>query len=54
MQCQPQVSTAFEADRTYTVFSVQRGGERMKESTDPYADLEDLLFDEDEGGPSER
>jgi len=36
------------------VFSVQRGGELVKESNDPYADLEDLIFDENDGGPSER
>jgi len=26
----------------------------MRESNDPKADLEDLIFDEDAGGPSER
>jgi len=26
----------------------------MYESDDPNADLEDLIFDEDDGGPSER
>jgi len=26
----------------------------MRESNDPKADLDDLIFDEDAGGPSER
>ena len=34
------------------VFS--KGGFQMRETDDPNADLEDLLFDEDAGGPSER
>ena len=48
------VSTVFEKHRAYTVFSVLKGGEQMKECNDPYADLEDLIFDDDDGGPSER
>ncbi len=36
------------------MFLVQKGGDQMKECNDPYADLEDLIFDDDEGGPSER
>ena len=32
----------------------QKGGKPMRESNDPTVDLEDLLFDEDAGGPSER
>ena len=31
-----------------------KGGFMMRETDDPNADLEDLLFDEDAGGPSER
>ena len=30
------------------------GGETVRETNDPYADLDDLIFDEDDGGPSER
>jgi hypothetical protein len=26
----------------------------LRETNDPYADLDDLIFDEDDGGPSER
>ena len=33
---------------------VLKGGIFMAECNDPYADLEDLLFDEDAGGPSQR
>ena len=33
---------------------VQKGGGEMRECNDPSVDLEDLLFDEDAGGPSER
>ena len=31
-----------------------KGGLAMRESTDPRADLDDLIFDEDAGGPSQR
>ena len=31
-----------------------KGGNVMRETNDPFADLEDLIFDEDAGGPSER
>jgi hypothetical protein len=31
-----------------------KGGAAMRESNDPRADLDDLIFDEDAGGPSER
>ena len=45
----------FSPGVAYTVRSVkQKGGRSMWENNDPYADLEDLLFDEDSGGPSER
>jgi len=30
------------------------GGDDMYPSNDPYADLDDLIFDEDDGGLSER
>ena len=32
----------------------QKGGGSMRETDDPFADLEDLIFDEDGGYPSER
>ena len=32
----------------------QKGAKLMRESNDPNADLEDLIFDEDAGGPSQR
>ena len=32
----------------------QEGGGKMRECSDPNVDLEDLLFDDDAGGPSER
>ena len=31
-----------------------KGGTSMRQTNDPYADLDDLIFDEDAGGPSER
>ena len=31
-----------------------KGAERMRECGDPNVDLDDLIFDEDAGGPSER
>jgi hypothetical protein len=33
---------------------VRKGGTNMRECNDPNVDLEDLIFDEDAGGPSER
>ena len=32
----------------------KKGGVSVRETNDPYADLEDLIFDEDAGRPSER
>ena len=32
----------------------KKGGLSMRQTDDPNADLEDLIFDEDAGGPSER
>ena len=32
----------------------KKGGEVMRESDDYTDDIEDLLYDEEEGGPSER
>ena len=36
------------------MYLLQKGGDEMIESDDPHADLDDLIFDEDDGGPSER
>ena len=49
-----QNSTAFEAAKAYTVSLVQKGGGPMLESNDPHIDLDDLIFEEGDGGPSER
>ena len=38
----------------YTVRSVWKGGSALRECSDPYADLDDLIFDEDAGMPSNR
>ena len=35
-------------------FRCRKEGGKMRECNDPNVDLEDLLFDEDAGGPSER
>ena len=32
----------------------QKGGSNVRESDDPNTDLEDLIFDEEAGGPSQR
>ena len=48
-----QTPTAFEERSRYTVLR-QKGGLVMKETNDPHADLDDLIFDENDGGPSER
>ncbi len=32
----------------------KKGGTCMRQTNDPNADLDDLIFDEDAGGPSER
>ena len=49
-----QDSTAFEPVNAYTVSLVLKGGMCMRETNDPNADLEDLIYEEGEGGPSER
>ncbi len=43
-----------ETRSVYTIPPKQKGGENMRESNDPSVDLDDLIFDEDDGGPSER
>ena len=47
-------STEFETLRCYTEALVWKGGTAVKEGSDPYVDLDDLIFDEEDGGPSER
>jgi len=32
----------------------QKGGEDMEETRDTYADVDDLIFSEEDGGPSQR
>ena len=58
MVCQPDFIAPFVSffigPGIYCQECVQKGGLTMRETDDPYADLEDLLFDEDAGGPSER
>ena len=58
MVCQPDFTASFVSFFTwpgiYCQECVQKGGFMMRQTDDPYADLEDLLFDEDAGGPSER
>ena len=43
-----------ESQAVYTIPPNQKGGEIMRECSDPSVDLDDLIFDEDDGGPSER
>ena len=38
----------------YTAMESLERGNSMRESNDPRADLDDLIFDKDDGGPSER
>lgn len=47
-------STAFELPECYTDSLCGREGSAMRETNDPYADLDDLIFDENDGGPSDR
>ncbi len=49
-----QDSAVFEAEKLYTDSPTRKGGESMRESNDPNMDIDDLIFDEDDGGPSER
>lgn len=46
--------TLFSASRIYCPVGNRKGAVFMRENSDPNADLEDLIFDEDAGGPSER
>ena len=58
LPCQPDFTAPFVSffirHGIYCQECVSKGGFIMRETDDPYADLEDLLFDEDAGGPSER
>ena len=47
-------STVFEFFLCYTGCLVRKGGTTVREGSDPYVDLDDLIFDEEDGGPSER
>ena len=49
-----QDSADSESQAVYTIPPKQKGGEKMRECSDPSVDLDDLIFDEDDGGPSER
>lgn len=54
LTCQENPAHFFSAI-TYTAQVVfLKGAYSMRESTDPRADLDDLIFDEDAGGPSQR
>ena len=44
----------FSPAASYTVRSEKGGRMRMGEFSEPYIDLEDLLYDEDSGQPSQR
>ncbi len=49
-----QDSADSERRTLYTIPPTLKGGEKMRECNDPNVDLDDLIFDEDDGGPSER
>ena len=42
------------ANLSYTMQEREKGGGAMRESNDYTEDLDDLIFDEDDGHPSER
>jgi hypothetical protein len=46
--------TLFGSYRIYCPVDHWKGAVKMRENGDPNADLDDLIFDEDAGGPSER
>ena len=46
--------TFFLTDSIYCYVAYRKGENAMRETNDPNADLEDLLFEPDAGGPSER
>ena len=52
--CQ-QITAQFLAAEAYTIKKrLLKGGGAMRECDDRSVDLDDLIFDEDDGGPSER
>ena len=53
MGCQEKTAS-FSFPLAYTGEYLREGGDSMYSTGGPGADLEDLLFDEDSGGPSER
>ena len=48
------ISLHFSVDYAYTITVAERRRASVRETNDPYADLDDLIFDEDDGGPSQR
>ena len=46
--------TFFVIRSIYCQVVFEKGASVMRESSDPNADLDDLIFGEDDGGPSER
>ena len=51
--CQ-QIAAHFLPALTYTIQNGKKGGYAVKECDDYTVDIEDLLYDEDAGHPSER
>jgi len=49
-----QNAAAFALLTAYTVSSAEKGGIPMRQINDRYADVDDLIFEEEDGGPSER
>ena len=46
--------TFFGSNSIYCYIVILKGATTMRESNDPNADLDDLLFEPDDGGPSQR
>ena len=46
--------TFFGRSRIYCYIVILKGANTMRESNDPNVDLDDLLFEPDDGGPSQR
>ena len=51
---QPPIFADLSFRGKQAILAEKKGGRIMRETDDPNADLEDLIFDEDMGGPSER
>jgi len=54
LRCVKKNGTFFSGGRIYCPVELLKGADKMYESQDPNADLEDLIFEEGSGGPSER